>query len=90
VVGVGGDAGDDVARLVPRAARRITPEAPPVGMWSSQRGLRPRCWVTPTAVSGASEKLLIVRPSISSLAIPERSTKASMARPMNQCAPWVE
>ncbi len=37
-----------------RAARRsaITPEAPPVGMWSSQRGLRPRCWVTPTAVSG--------------------------------------
>ena len=37
-----------------RAARRsaITPEAPPVGMWSSQRGLTPRCWVTPTAVSG--------------------------------------
>ena len=52
-----------------RAARRsaITPEAPPVGMWSSQRGLTPRCWVTPTAVSGASEKLLTVRPSIALL-----------------------
>ena len=75
-----------------RAARRsaITPDAPPVGMWSSQRGDRPRCWVTPTAVSGASEKLETVRPSISSLAIPERSTSASTARPMNQCAPWVE
>ena len=56
-----------------RAARRsaITPEAPPVGMWSSQRGDRPRCWVTPTAVSGASEKLLTVRPSICSLAMPD-------------------
>jgi hypothetical protein len=39
---------------------------------------------------GASEKLEIVRPSISSLAMPERSTSASIARPMNQCAPWVE
>ena len=75
-----------------RAARRsaITPDAPPVGMWSSQRGLTPRCWVTPTAVSGESEKLLTVRPSIFSLAMPERATSASRAWPMNQCAPWVE
>ncbi len=75
-----------------RAARRsaITPEAPPVGMWSSQRGLTPRCWVTPTAVSGDSEKLETVRPSMRSFAMPERSTSASSAAPMNQCAPFVE
>jgi hypothetical protein len=75
-----------------RAARRrhITPEAPPVGMWSSQRGDRPRCWVTPTAVSGASEKLLTQRPSICSLAIPLALTSASIAWPRNQWAPRVE
>jgi len=75
-----------------RAARRsaITPEAPPFGMWSSQRGETPTCCVTPTAVSGLSEKLLTVRPSICSFATPEVRTSASSAWPMNQCAPWVE
>ena len=75
-----------------RAARRsaITPEAPPVGMWSSQRGDRPRCWVTPTAVSGASEKLLTVRPSICSLASPLPASRPRTAWPRNQCAPRME
>jgi len=36
------------------------------------------------------EKLLTVRPSMRSFAMPERSTSASIAWPMNQCAPCVE
>ena len=76
-----------------RAARRnaITPDAPPVGMWSSQRGDRPKCCVTPTAVSGASEKLLTVSPSICSFASPgPPSAMPRSAWPMNQCALRVE
>jgi hypothetical protein len=59
-------------------------------MWSSQRGLTPRCCVTPTAVSGASEKLETVSPSMRSFGMPARATSASSAAPMNQCAPCVE
>jgi hypothetical protein len=75
-----------------RAARRsaITADAPPVGMWSSQRGLNPRCCVTPTAVSGDREKLLTVRPSIWSLSSPDCCCSARSAWPRNQCAPRVE
>jgi hypothetical protein len=59
-------------------------------MWSSQRGDRPMCCVTPTAVSGVSEKLLTVSPSICSLAMPDSCTSRCSAWPMNQWAPRVE
>ncbi|KAG1432837.1 hypothetical protein G6F57_022653 [Rhizopus arrhizus] len=75
-----------------RAARRkaATPLAPPIGMWSSQRGLMPRCWTRPTAVSGASVKLDTHRPSTSALATPDCRISAPSARPSHQWAACVE
>ncbi|EGP45507.1 hypothetical protein AXXA_15552 [Achromobacter insuavis AXX-A] len=75
-----------------RAARRRapTPLAPPMGIWSSQRGLMPRCWVRPTALSGASVKLDTHRPSTSVLAMPAWRISAPSARPSHQWAAWVE
>ena len=75
-----------------RAARRTatTPLAPPIGTWSSQRGLTPRCCVRPTAVSGVSEKLDTHRPSIASLGTPDCLTSSASTRPRNHGAPFVE
>jgi hypothetical protein len=92
VVGVAGDAGDDLgnrppARRAPRLRKATTPLAPPIGMWSSQRGDTPKCCVRPMAVSGASVKLLTTRkPSTSALANPLASSNPRSARPIHQCA----
>ena len=71
-----------------RAARRsaITPLAPPVGTVSSQRAESPRCWVNPTGVSGASEKLETENPSNSPGAIPASPNISRRARAIHQCA----
>jgi hypothetical protein len=59
-------------------------------MWSSQRGLKAQVLGDADGGVGCEREARTVRPSIASLAIPERSTSASIARPMNQCAPCVE
>ena len=86
VVGVAGDAGDDVgiAACTARAARRsaTTPEAPPIGMWSSQRGAQ-----RPGAASGPPRCRARARSSTRTgrrsapCAMPARSTSSSSARP---------
>jgi hypothetical protein len=75
-----------------RAARRsaTTPLAPPSGMWSSQRGETPMCWVKPIAVSGARVKLDTVRPSTSSLRNPVSLRICERARASHQCAERIE
>jgi hypothetical protein len=75
-----------------RAARRsaTTALAPPSGMWSSQRGETPRCWVSPMAVSGARVKLETVRPSIWSFFKEERSNNFAKATASHQCAERIE
>jgi hypothetical protein len=75
-----------------RAARRraTTPLAPPNGTWSSQRGLKPKCWVSPIAVSGPTVKLDSDRPSMSALRRPARWTTSRTARPTHQWAVLVE
>ncbi len=49
----------DIARLhrTRGAAQRHHTAGPPIGMVSSHRRLSPRCWVSPTGVSGNSVKL---------------------------------
>ena len=64
----------------------MTPLAPPVGTVSSQRGLSPKCWVSPTGVSGASEKLETENPSSSPGAIPALPSIARSARAIHQWA----
>ena len=61
-----------------------------MGMWSSQRGDTPRCWVSATAVSGTSEKLETVSPSTAALSTPEARSRPSSARATNQWALRVE
>ena len=61
-----------------------------MGMWSSQRGVSPRCCVRPTAVSGVSVKLDTHSPSICSFLMPARSIRPASARARNQCAARIE
>ncbi|MNY83292.1 hypothetical protein D3C86_2259680 [compost metagenome] len=49
-----------------------------------KRGLRPKCCVSPIAVSGAVEKLAIDNPSKSRWLSPDPLASAASARPIHQ------
>ena len=62
------------------------PLIPPMGMVSSQFSVRPRCWVSPTGVSGASEKDDTESPSMSRGPSPAASSAPFSARAIHQWA----